>query len=121
MASKITQFQIDPGQLTSCSISVAADWVFDPASPMYQRYRNLNREDFIETMKKFDDEGLLTKPLVTPIGAALVDKGSTSCLVLLALYEGKIIPAEDIFGYMGVDLKRSEVIDIIMDMLRNGK
>lgn len=117
MPTKITQFQVDLERLAAYSYDIAADWVFNPESEMYKKYRNLRKDDFINLIAKDGDEALLTKRALIPLGVALVDRGNSSELVTLVMdYDNTIIPAEEVFGYLGVDLTREQVVDAIMDI-----
>jgi hypothetical protein len=118
VASKITQFQVDLERLALYSYDVAQDWVFDPDSELYRKYKGLRKEDFIKLMAKDGDEPLMTKIPLVPIGVALVDKGNSSSLEPLVMdFDGEIVFAEEVFGYLGLDLKRDQIVDKIMGFL----
>lgn len=121
MPSKIVQFQVDIERLADYRVDVAADWVLDPNSELYQKYKNLRKEDFLELMKKDGDENKMTKRSLIPIGVALVDKGNSSQLIPLVMENDEITPCTDCFGYLGVNLTREQIVDFIMDILKNGK
>jgi hypothetical protein len=117
MSSKIIQFQIAPDAFGDKGYDVAADWVFDDRSEMYQKYRNLNKEDFIKLLRQNDEESKMTKPQLIPIGAALNDRGILTPIVID--FDGTICPIEDVSGYMGYSLSREEIVDDIMLKMRN--
>lgn len=116
MPNKITQFQIDFEQLSEYGIDIAADWVFDPDSELYKKYRHLRKSDFIKLMETSGDE--IIKRQIFPIGAALFDNGNSSYLAPMVLYNNEIIPVDDILGYIGVNCTRDQIVDAVMDFLK---